>query len=74
MTEILKSIGTTVLICFGTLGIMILISWIIDKVCKKTGWDSDRIFDGFLRLFMYLGGVGFGISGIAILVMIGRSI
>lgn len=74
MMEILKEIGITLLLCFVALGIMILISWTIDKVCKKAGWDYYRIFDGFLRLFMYIGGVGFGIFGIAVLAMIGRSV
>ena len=74
MIEVLKSITITLLICFGTLVIMILITWIIDKLCKKTGWNADRIFDGFLRLFMYLGGIGFGIMGIAILATIGRGV
>ena len=74
MIEVLKAIIITLMICFGTLAIMILISWIIDKVCKKVGWNYDRIFDGFIRLFMYLGGIGFGIMGIATLAMIGRGV
>ena len=74
MIEVLKAIITTLMICFGVLAIMFLITWIIDKVCKKVGWNCDRIFDGFLRLFMYLGGIGFGIMGMAILAMIGRGV
>ena len=74
MIEILKAIITPLMVCFGTFGIMILITWMIDKVCKKAGWDYDRIFDGFLRLFMYLGGIGFGIMGIAILATIGSGV
>ena len=74
MIKILENIITTLILCFGTLAIMILITLIIDKVCKKTGWNTDRIFDGFLRLFMYIGGIGFGILGIAILATIGGGV
>ena len=74
MLKVLESVGKVLVINFGVLAVMFIITWIIDKVCKKAGWDCNMVFDGFLRFFMYLGGVGFGIFGIAILAMIGRGV
>lgn len=74
MINILLTIFKGIFLMAIALGIMCSTVFVIDKICKKLGWDFYHILDAFMDTVLCIGGIGLGIFGIAVLVMIGSSV
>lgn len=74
MINILLTIFKGIFLMAIALGIMCSTVFVIDKICKKLGWDFYHILDAFMDTVLCIGGIGLGIFGIAVLAMIGSSV